>query len=206
MRGLTAFGVRPWGYGPESYEMVDLTFGGQFKVAHNSLLQMLVELGALGLFFYLKMYYTAFRGLERARAHLLSLATRSADQSAQAVFARAFQIALAGNFVSGGFLSEGYSEILWSVVGCCMAVIAIAEVKPVPAVATATATAPATVTPTPAAPPEAAVARSPYGRRPPRGAVAVSAKYPSDSAANARYSFKRFGRPLPKRKGDKPKR
>lgn len=202
MRGLTAFAKRPWGYGPESYEMVDLTFGGQFKVAHNSLLQMLVELGALGLFLYLKMYYTALRGLERARAHLLSLATRSADQSAQAVFARAFQIALAGNFVSGGFLSEGYSEILWSIVGCCMAVIAIAAVKPLPAVATSTAT----VTPTPTATPEPAVARSPYGRRPPRGAVAVSAKYPSDSTATARYSFKRFGPPLPKRKGDKPKR
>lgn len=202
MRGLTAFGVRPWGYGPESYEMVDLTFGGQFKVAHNSLLQMLVELGALGLFFYLKVYYLGFRGLQRARAHLLSLATRTADQDAQAVFARAFQISLAGNFISGGFLSEGYSEILWSIMGCCMAVIAIAVTKPLAAAETAAATA----APTPKAVPEEAVPRSPYGRRPPRGAIAVSAKYPSDSSATARYSFKRFGPPLPKRTGGKPKR
>jgi hypothetical protein len=180
--------------------MVDLTFGGQWKVAHNSVLQVLVELGALGLFLYLRMYYLGWRGLERARTRLLSLATRSADQSAQAVFARAFQIALAGNFVSGGFLSESYSEILWSIMGCCMAVIAIAATKPLPAVATAVATG------TPAATPEGVVVRSPYGRRPPGGAVAGSSKQQSEAPVTARRSFKHFGPPLPGRTGGKPKR
>ncbi len=55
---------RPIGYGMGSSEMVDgILGGGHYKAAHNSLVQVFLELGVLGLILYLSAYYRAWRGL-----------------------------------------------------------------------------------------------------------------------------------------------
>ena len=44
-RGIEAFLSRPWGYGAGVFQSVDMRAGGQYLTAHNSLIQVAVELG-----------------------------------------------------------------------------------------------------------------------------------------------------------------
>jgi O-antigen ligase len=83
-----------------------------YKAPHNSVIQVLVELGFLGAFLFLRVYLLAWRGLAFPRAG-------DADHS---VFCRAIQASLAGNFVAGLFLSQAYSSLLWTL----LAIAAIA--------------------------------------------------------------------------------
>ena len=135
-RGLQAAAQRPLGYGPQSYMMVDVSLGGKFNVAHNSYLQSLVELGVLGLLLFVRLYFLSFRGLQRARAALISSGDITPEKAEQALFARALQFALAGNMVCVFFLTEIYMQLLWVTFGICMALLTLAspgEAKPAPA-------------------------------------------------------------------------
>ena len=125
-RGLQAAVQRPVGYGPQSYMMVDVSLGGKFNVAHNSYLQALVELGVVGLFLYLRMYFLSFRGLQRARSALVSSGEFTPEKAEQALFTRALQFAFAGNMVCVFFLTEIYMQLLWVTFGVCMALLTVA--------------------------------------------------------------------------------
>lgn len=127
IRGLKATSERPLGYGPQSYLMVDAKFGGKFNVAHNSFLQVLVELGVAGLILFLRIYFLSFRGLQRVRAKLMSRRMITPERAEQALFARALQFSLAGNLVSGFFLAEAYLQVLWVTFGVCMALVTLAS-------------------------------------------------------------------------------
>ena len=113
---------RPIGYGMGSSEMVDgLLGGGHYKAAHNSLVQVFVELGALGLILYLTAYYRAWRGLAAVtRGHR---EVPSPDSASLSRYARALAIAFAGNFVAGFFLSQAYSGLLWMLIAVCAALV-----------------------------------------------------------------------------------
>jgi O-antigen ligase len=124
-RGIEAAVKRPVGYGPYSFPMVDLRFGGHMMAPHNSFVEVLVELGVLGLFLHLRMYYLAWRNLSRTRKNLTGSATLSQDQYEQLVFARALQFALASNVVASFFLTMAYSTLLWVLFGLCMGIIAL---------------------------------------------------------------------------------
>src|SRR4029077_638825 len=65
---------RPVGYGIDSFQMVDLRNGGMFKAPHNSYLQVLVELGFLGLWLFVRMYLLSWAALQRVRQSLLAAA------------------------------------------------------------------------------------------------------------------------------------
>jgi O-antigen ligase len=103
---------RPIGYGIAAFEVVDMLTGGVYKAPHNSVIQVLVELGFLGAFLFLRVYLLAWRGLKFPRA----------GDSDHLVFCRAIQASLVGNFVAGLFLSQAYSSLLWTL----LAVAAIA--------------------------------------------------------------------------------
>lgn len=124
-RGFTAAMQRPVGYGVNSFQMVDLRMGGHFRAPHNSYLQMLVELGFLGLLLLLRMYALSWRALQRVRRSLLAVAP-SEEHNQMLVFARMLQAALVGNAVSGFFLSMAYATLLWvlfAVVIACVSVV-----------------------------------------------------------------------------------
>jgi putative inorganic carbon (hco3(-)) transporter len=125
---------RPIGYGMGSASAVDGLNGGQYRTAHNSLVQAFVELGVLGLWFYLATYYVTWRELGR-----LTAAGRKKVQDKEtghvALYARAFRIALAGNLAAGFFLSQAYSASLWMTVAVCAAFVRIAS-RNLPATAT----------------------------------------------------------------------
>jgi O-antigen ligase len=108
-RNLTALMSRPIGFGLNAFPVADVRNGGAYMTAHNSLILILVELGFVGLFFYLRMYFLAWKGLSKIE---------NSDESAaevveQALFARALQMSLLANFVAGFFLSMSYSYVLW---------------------------------------------------------------------------------------------
>lgn len=130
LRGFKAFRARPYGYGPQSYEMVDLLFGGQFKAPHNSYLEALVELSPLGLLFLLRMYLLTLRALQRTRSKMLSGASPSTDEAERAVLARALQYGVLGNMVAAFFLSDAYSMLPWVISGLAAAISALPPNEP----------------------------------------------------------------------------
>lgn len=125
LRGLQAFAARPIGYGPQTYEMVDFRFGGRFKAPHNSYLEALVELGPLGLWFFLRMYFLTLRALQRTRSTMLARARPPTDHVERAVLARALQYGVLGNMVAAFFLSDAYSMLPWTIFGLVTAISAL---------------------------------------------------------------------------------
>jgi putative inorganic carbon (hco3(-)) transporter len=123
-RGMRAALVRPIGYGPASYGMVDFRFGGRMQAPHNSFIETLVELGVIGLILFLRMYWLCWRSLAQARKKLLARPDASVKWSEQVLFARTLQCSLAGNAVAGFFLSMAWSTTLWLLFALSMALIA----------------------------------------------------------------------------------
>ncbi len=123
-RGFQATLDRPFGYGPWSFSMVDYRYGGRMMAPHNSYMEALVELGVVGLFLFLRMYFLAFKGLQDVR-RVLIVPTITERQREQAVFARAIQLSLAGNAVAGFFLSMTYATVLWTTFGVAMGLMAL---------------------------------------------------------------------------------
>jgi O-antigen ligase len=106
--------------------MVDVRMGGKFRAPHNSYLEVLVELGFLGLLLFMRMYVLSWRALQKVRHNLLAGAV-SEEQDQVLVFARMLQVALVGNAVSGFFLSMAYNTLLWvlfAVVIACVSLVA----------------------------------------------------------------------------------
>jgi O-antigen ligase len=106
---------RPIGYGLGSAELVDGLAGGQYRTAHNSFVQALVELGVLGLLIYIRVFYIIWRDLGRVILVARDPAAGEEEQRA-ALYARALRTALAGNLAAGLFLSQAYSADLWMLV------------------------------------------------------------------------------------------
>lgn len=116
---------RPIGYGLGSAEAVDGLHGGQYKTAHNSIVQALVELGILGMILYLYNYFSAWRELGRLCA-AGQLPNVGGQVSTAALYARAIRVALAGNLVAGFFLSQAYCPALWMMLAIAAALVRIA--------------------------------------------------------------------------------
>ena len=134
-RGLTAAVRRPVGYGVDTFQMVDVRMGGKFRAPHNTYLEVLVELGFLGLLLFIRMYVLSWRALQRVRKRLLAAAA-SEEHDQVVVFARMLQVTLVGNAVSGFFLSMSYSTLLWvlfAVVVACVSLFAATSATVAPA-------------------------------------------------------------------------
>ena len=69
-RGVEAFVHRPIGYGLGNYHVADGAMGGTFRAAHNVVMQLLVELGLVGLVSYVSIYVVSWRGLVTIRRSL----------------------------------------------------------------------------------------------------------------------------------------
>jgi putative inorganic carbon (hco3(-)) transporter len=124
-RGLTAALRRPMGYGLDTFQMVDVRMGGKFRAPHNSYLEVMVELGFLGLLLFIRMYVLSWRALQRVRKRLLALAP-SEEHDQMLIFGRMLQVSLIGNTVSGFFLSMSYSVLLWvlfAAVSACVSLV-----------------------------------------------------------------------------------
>jgi O-antigen ligase len=116
---------RPIGYGLGSAPAADGRVGGQYRTAHNSFVQALIELGVLGLLLFVSIYVRTWRELGK-------IARRGCQKSADhetakaALYARALRIGLVGNIVAGFFLSQAYSSCLFMIVAICASFVRIA--------------------------------------------------------------------------------
>ena len=117
-RDIQATISRPIGYGVGSAP----TNHGKFLTAHNSLVQVLVELGVGGLVVLVGVFYSALSGLKVAAKRFQ--AVRDAPVIG-ALYVRAMRFSLLANFVAGFFLSQGYSAVLWCLIGLSISIIRI---------------------------------------------------------------------------------
>jgi O-antigen ligase len=115
---------RPIGYGLGSAELVNGLAGGQYRTAHNSFMQALVELGALGLLLYVLVLYTTWSELGRVTWIAQDSSAGEEEQKA-ALYARALRTALAGNLAAGLFLSQAYSAGLWMLVATAATLVRV---------------------------------------------------------------------------------
>jgi hypothetical protein len=123
---------RPIGYGLGSAERVDGLHGGQYRTAHNSLVEAFVELGVPGLVLYLYCYLTAWKHLSRL-VSAAQLGGADEQRVRTALYARALRTALAGNLAAGFFLSNAYSPVVWMTVATAAALVRIATPESRPA-------------------------------------------------------------------------
>jgi O-antigen ligase len=120
---------RPIGYGMGSAELVNGLSGGQYRTAHNSFVEALVELGVLGLLIFLRALYTTWRELGRIITVSKDPAAREEEQRA-ALYARALRTALAGNLAAGFFLSQAYAAGLWMLVATAATLVRVSMPAP----------------------------------------------------------------------------
>ena len=118
---------RPIGYGIGSSEAVDGMSGGAYRAVHNSIVQALVELGVLGCWLFLYSYYTAWK--ELGRVYVAVPSGEANDRGKLQIYARAMQIAFAGNIVAGFFLSQAYASLLWMLVALSTALVRISDLQ-----------------------------------------------------------------------------
>jgi O-antigen ligase len=112
---------RPIGYGMSTSAAVDCVYGhGQCRAPHNSVIQVFLELGVLGLCLYLATYYVAWRDLGRITANH-SRDGPTGENSKAVLYARALRVSLLGNFIAGFFLTQAYAASLWMIIAICCA-------------------------------------------------------------------------------------
>jgi hypothetical protein len=135
-RNVIAGLERPIGYGVDTFEFVDGTISGRYKAPHNSIVQVFVELGVLGLIFWLRLWFLSWRSLAPP-APAAAVDPRAAEElREQTILAHALRISLVALFISGFFLSQAYSLILWQILPVCaaMSVVFGTNAKRMPAV------------------------------------------------------------------------
>jgi O-antigen ligase len=120
---------RPIGYGLGTAELVNGLTGGQYRTAHNSFVETLVELGVLGLLIYMRALYTTWRELGRIIVVAQDPAAGEEEQRS-ALYARAIRTALAGNLAAGLFLSQAYSAGLWMLVAIAASLVQLSTSTP----------------------------------------------------------------------------
>jgi O-antigen ligase len=127
-RNLEGLIGRPWGFGVAAQAMADLRSGGTFKAIHNTPLQFAVELGFLGLFLFLRLYWLLWRELRK-----LAAANRTPPiTNEQRALIDALSLSMVGNLVAGFFLSMAYSNVLWVLVSLAAVTIMIIAGAPPP--------------------------------------------------------------------------
>ena len=126
-QGLAILATHPWGVGIAAYETAEgLSHGGKGKwsTAHNSFLQIGVELGVLGLICFIVIFKKIISGLKEARSIMERMSTPLGEQiTAQSQLALALEISLWGFLVTGFFLSQAYSALLYIVLALSIALI-----------------------------------------------------------------------------------
>jgi O-antigen ligase len=91
------------------------------KVAHNTYLEVLAELGIVGLTLFLIVIVFAIGCAVRAARYAASLRDRQMD-----ILARALVVALVALLAADFFISREYSKQLWLLLALCPALLAIA--------------------------------------------------------------------------------
>jgi hypothetical protein len=112
-RNVAAGISRPIGFGVGSFMAVDIRTGGKWNAPHNTLVQVFVELGVLGLWLYLRLFYLSWRELRQVIA-TGDISQPNPETLARLAMCRALCISLIGVIACGFFLSQAYSNLPWA--------------------------------------------------------------------------------------------
>lgn len=112
-RGLGAMAQRPWGWGVYAFEAVEGARGGRHQAAHNSFIQVGVELGVIGLGLYLAMLRLCWLRLGTLQVPTLSGHGQARAEQRLYMLATALRGSLIGFVVAGFFLSAAYAALLF---------------------------------------------------------------------------------------------
>ncbi len=110
-RGLVWMSWRPWGYGMDNFPIFFGWLNDRERSAHNSFIEIGVELGLLGLLAFVMLWLHTARDLLRQRRHALALRGRVAGAEREAALATMILAAMAGTAGCGFFLSKAYAGI-----------------------------------------------------------------------------------------------
>jgi O-antigen ligase len=122
-RGLVWMTWRPWGYGMDNFAIYFGWLNGNERAAHNSFIQIGVDLGVLALLAFAMLYLHTGRELLRQRRHALSLRDGAPEAEREAALASFVIAMMAGTAVAGFFLSKAYSGITLFAQGLGIAVL-----------------------------------------------------------------------------------
>ena len=144
-RGLGILVTHPWGVGIAAYEAADGAAGGRYQPAHNSFLQVGVELGLLGGVIYILLLKRTVFELRRVQAlprtespakksGAMAWATNPVPKSTHEVapLAAALELSLWGFMVGGFFLTQGYSAPLYIVLALSLVCARLAQRDGIP--------------------------------------------------------------------------
>lgn len=138
-RGLHTLAAVPWGVGVGAYEMAEMSRSGYWRTAHNSLLELGVELGMLGLVLYAMLLVRVWRVLGRiiaAPAPAPAGAGSGVDERWR-IHAQHLRASLVGMLTAGFFLSQAYALVAFAIYG----IVAVLEQRLAPRSARAPARA-----------------------------------------------------------------
>jgi O-antigen ligase len=125
-RDVLAALQRPIGYGADTAGAVDGFFGGQYRAPHNSLLQVFVELGALGALLWIRLFLLGWRCLTPLPSQEPPATGPPVEEwREQMVLAHAMRLSLLTLFVAGFFLTQAYSLVLMEFLAVCAAATAV---------------------------------------------------------------------------------
>jgi O-antigen ligase len=116
---------RPIGYGIDTFSAVDGYYGGQYRAAHNSVIEVLVELGVIGLLLWLRLFLLSWRRITPPAKPPAESGPPRDNWREQVVMAHAVRLALLGLFIAGFFLSQDFSIVLWQLFAVCAAMTVI---------------------------------------------------------------------------------
>jgi O-antigen ligase len=112
--GLRNFPLAEGMLSEESRARTERGRGFKWSVAHNSFLEVAVELGLTGLIFFVGMIVAAFRAVAKSRSTPL---LGDAESRSEVAFACTLSTALIGFVVAGMFVSAAYYSCLYVVLG-----------------------------------------------------------------------------------------
>ena len=111
-RGLESFLSQPWGVGGGAYQEADMRAGGDFMTAHNSFIQVAVELGVVGLLLYVGFYKSAWQQTGKM-LRVEAKPNLRPSMIAPAAFGLGMRASMIGFGVCGFFLSMAYGRIFY---------------------------------------------------------------------------------------------
>jgi len=124
-RNIVAGLERPIGYGIDTFPAVDGLNGGRYKAAHNSVIQVFVELGVIGVALWLRVWLLSWRCVSPPAEPPAPTGPPRDEWRKQVVLAHAVRLALLTLFIAGFFLSADFSAVLWQLFAACAAMTAI---------------------------------------------------------------------------------
>lgn len=122
-RGIVWMTWRPWGYGIDNFPLWFGWLNGPDRAAHNSFVQIGMELGVTGLVAFTMVWFLIIRGLLQQRAHATRLSKRIPAAGHEAMLTTMMLASIAGCIVTGFFLAKAYDGITLFVQGLGCAVL-----------------------------------------------------------------------------------